>query len=65
MNPLLNNNNGTSPLDMMRKFNEFKQSISGQDPQQLLDQIIKSGKFSQDQINQAVQMAQQFKGILK
>ena len=58
MNPLYNemqNNNG----NMLQRFQQFRQNFKG-DPQQQVQQLLNSGRVSQQQYNQAVQMAQQF-----
>lgn len=58
MNPLYNemqSNNG----NMLQRFQQFRQNFKG-DPQQQVQQLLNSGKVSQQQYNQAVQMAQQF-----
>lgn len=44
---------------MQRRFN-IPQGMSA-DPQQILNYLVQSGQISQQQINQAYQMAQQFK----
>lgn len=57
MNPLYNemqSNNG----NMLQRFQQFRQNFKG-DPQQQVQQLLNSGKVSQTQYNQAVQMAQQ------
>lgn len=57
MNPLfhqLNNGNGN---DIVSRFNQFRQSFKG-DPQQQIQQLLNSGKVSQEQYNRAVQQAQ-------
>lgn len=51
--------------DMVGQFQRFKQSISGQDPQALLNNLLQSGKFTQADIDRARQMAQMFSGILR
>jgi hypothetical protein len=43
---------------MLQKFNQFRQMFKG-DPQQQVQQMLNSGKISQAQYNQAVQMANQ------
>ena len=58
MNPLYNemqSNNG----NMLQRFQQFRQNFKG-DPQQQVQQLLNSGKVSQQQYNQAVQIAQQF-----
>ncbi len=51
-------------MNMMQRYNEFKNSFQG-DPQQQLQQMLNSGKISQAQLNQYVQMAKQFQQFLK
>lgn len=60
-NPLFNqygNQNG-----MMQRFLEFKNNFRG-DPRQQIQQMLNSGKITQEQYNQAVQMANQFRNML-
>jgi hypothetical protein len=47
---------------MMQKFQQFKQTFRG-DPQQTVQQMLNSGKITQDQYNKAVQTANQFMRI--
>lgn len=66
MNPLfqqLSSNKGNMG-NLIQQFNQFKQSFSG-NPQQIVQQMLSSGKISQEQYNQAVQMANQFQQFLK
>lgn len=65
MNPLYQQlNNSPSMGNLISKFQQFKQTFSG-NPQQIVQQMLSSGKISQEQYNQAVQMANQFKQFLK
>lgn len=64
MNPLLQNRPGGNG-NMLQKFQQFKKMLGTQDPQQLLNELMASGKFTQAQLDQAKQMAEQFKGFLK
>lgn len=50
---------------MLQQFQQFKKMLGTQDPQQLLNKLMASGKFTQAQLDQAKQMAEQFKGFLK
>lgn len=65
---MLGNSQPMGPLGnmvhMMQQFNEFKSSFKG-DPQQQLQQMLNSGKISQAQLNQYVQMAKQFQQFMK
>lgn len=64
MNPLLRNRPGGNG-NMLQQFQQFKKMLGTQDPQQLLNELMASGKFTQAQLDQAKQMAEQFKGFLK
>ena len=41
---------------LVQRFNQFKQQFHG-DPRQQIQQMLNSGKITQDQYNQAVQRA--------
>ena len=56
-NEMQNNQGGTN--GMLQRFQQFRQNFKG-DPQQQVQQLLNSGRVSQQQYNQAVQMAQQF-----
>ena len=51
-----------NPMQMIFQFPQFMQQMRGQDPQQLLNQLVQSGRVNQQQLNQAQQMAQQMQG---
>lgn len=42
---------------MMFQFNQFMQQMRGQDPQKVLEELVKSGRVSQKQLNDAQKMA--------
>lgn len=50
------------PMQMMQMFPQFMAQFRGQDPNQLIQQVLSSGRLNQDQINQAQQMQQQMAG---
>ena len=54
---------------MMMQFNQFMQQMRGQDPNAILNQLLQSGRISQQQLNQAHQQAKnlenQFANIRK
>jgi len=73
MNPLFNPLGGNRMLtntpfgnmmNMMQSFNQFRQAFSG-DPKQQVQQLLDSGKMSQDQFNQLQQMARQLQAFLR
>lgn len=62
-------NNNQSPnfgnfQNLINEFNKFKNSFQG-DPQQVVQQLLQSGKMSQAQYNQLSQMASYFKNFLQ
>lgn len=50
---------------MINDFNEFKKSLQGKNPNEILNNVMNSGKYSQAQFEKAKQMAQQFSALLK
>lgn len=48
---------------MMQKFQQFQQTFRG-DPRQQIQQMLNSGRVTQDQYNQAVQVAQQLQKLM-
>lgn len=57
-------NMNQNPLTMLQQFNEFKNSLRGKDPNAMLNQMIQSGQVTQEQLEQAKKMAEQFRGLL-
>ena len=48
---------------MMQRFQQFKRMFTG-DPQQQVQQLLNSGRITQQQYNNAVQTAQQFQRMM-
>jgi hypothetical protein len=63
-NPLFNALGGNQP-NMMGDFQKFVQQMQGKNPHQEIANLLQSGRISQQQLNQAQQMAQQFMGMMK
>ena len=57
-NPLFSMMQNQMPNNLMQRFQQFQQMFRG-DPRQQIQQMLNSGKVTQGQYNQAVQMAQQ------
>jgi replicative DNA helicase len=58
-----NNENGfNNPFQMIQKFNEFRQNFTG-DPKQMVEQLLQSGRMSQQQFQQLSQMASEFQKL--
>lgn len=51
--------------NMMADFQKFMQQMQGRNPHQEIANLLQSGRVSQQQLNQAQQMAQQFMGMFK
>ncbi len=68
-NPLMGllGNNQTQPpnniFGLIQQFNQFKQNFRG-DPRQQVQDLLNSGKMSQDQLQQCEQMARQLQNFL-
>lgn len=50
--------------NIVRAFQQFRNSFHG-DPRQQVQQLLSSGRVTQEQYNQAVQMANQLQKIIK
>lgn len=57
--------NVNNPMQLISQFNQFKQSMQGKDPQAVLNNLIQSGQVSKAQVDQATQMANMFRGLLR
>lgn len=54
----------SNPMQMLQAFNQFRANFQG-DPQQVLQELISSGRISQGQLNQLQSMAQQFMSLIE
>lgn len=52
------------PMNMMQAFQQFMQQNQGKNPNEMIQQMLSSGKLNQQQLNQAQQMAKQMEGPL-
>lgn len=64
-NPLFKALGGNQQPNMMADFQKFMQQMKGRNPQEEIAKLLQSGRVSQQQLNQAQQMAQQFMGMFK
>ena len=65
MNPLFQMMNQANPMtNFMQRFQQFRQTFNG-NPQQMVQNLLNSGKVSKAQYDQAVQMARQMQGMLR
>lgn len=66
MNPLYDQMNNVQPGangNIVQRFQQFRQNFQG-DPRTQVQQLLNSGRVSQAQYNQAVQMAQQLQRLM-
>ena len=58
-----------NPMELLKQFPKFKQDMMaqnpGMNPQEMVNQMVSSGKISQQQFEQARQFAQQFGSMFK
>ncbi len=70
MNPLYNAMAGTGSGmgsgigNMVQRFRQFQQAFRG-DARQQVQQMLNSGRITQEQYNRAVQIAQQLQGMIR
>lgn len=65
-NPLFNqygNSQYGNMNNLVQRFNQFRQHFQG-DPRQQIQQMLNSGKITQEQYNQAVQRAKALQNML-
>ena len=56
---------GNKFTQMMNEFKRFRQEMQGVNPQDKINELLRSGKVNQQQIEQANQMAQMAQGLFK
>ena len=71
MNPIMqlmnqNKQSNLSNNNMLNKFMNFKNSFNGDDNQaaEKIAQMLNSGQVSRNDVNNAIQMAKQFRGLI-
>ena len=62
-NPLFGMMQNQMPGNLLQRLQQFQQMFRG-DPRQQIQQMLNSGKISQGQYNQAVQIAQQLQRMM-
>ena len=51
--------------NMLAQFQQFKQQMQGKNPHEEINKLLQSGVISQEQLNQAQQMAQQLQTMFR
>lgn len=63
MNPFFGVMGGGGRPNMMQQFQQFMQQMKGKDPNAIINEMVSSGKISQEQLNHVQQQAQQMQGM--
>lgn len=51
--------------NMMQQFQQFMNQMRGKDPNQIINEMVSSGKISQQQLDAAQKQAQQMQGMFE
>lgn len=62
-NPVFNALGGNQQPNVMQQFQQFMNQMKGQDPNKILNDLVSSGKVSQQQLDAAQKQAQQMKSM--
>ena len=63
MNPFFGVMGGGRQPNMMQQFHSFMQQMRGKGPNAMIQEMVQSGRISQEQLNQVQQQAQQMSGV--
>ena len=63
-NPLFQALGENGQPNMMGEFQKFAQQMQGVNAQQMINRMLQSGQISQQQLNQAQQMAKQMQSMM-
>ena len=59
----MNRNNNQN--NIINQFQRFRQEMNGKNPNEEIQKLLQSGRISQNELNQAQQMAQQMQGLFR
>lgn len=54
-----------NPIQLLRQFNEFKKMMVGKDPQAIVNELLNSGKMTQEQFDTLKVQAQELAKLLR
>lgn len=63
MNPFFQAMGGNRQPNMMQQFQQFMSQMRGKDPDAMIQDLVSSGRVSQQQLDQAQKQAQQMQGM--
>ncbi len=49
----------SNPMQMIQMLGQIKQMVGSRNPSAVVDELVKTGRFSQQQVDQAQKMAEQ------
>ena len=65
MNPFFQAMSGNRQPNMMQQFQQFMNQMRGKDPNAMIQELVSSGRVSQQQLDQAQKQAQQMQGMFE
>lgn len=65
MNPFFQAMGGNRQPNMMQQFQQFMNQMRGNDPNAMIQELVSSGRVSQQQLDQAQKQAQQMQGMFE
>ena len=64
-NPIFQAMGGQGQNPMLKNFQRFMHPMQGKDPNQIIQQMVSSGRISQAQLDQAQRQAQQMESLFE
>lgn len=65
MNPFFQAMGGNRQPNMMQQFQQFMNQMRGKDPNAMIQELVTSGRVSQQQLDAAQRQAQQMQGMFE
>lgn len=65
MNPFFQAMGGNEKPNMMQQFQKFMDQMRGKDPNAMIQELVSSGRVSQQQLDRAQKQAQQMQGMFE
>ena len=65
MNPFFQAMGGNRQPNMMQQFQQFMNQMRGKDPNAMIQELVSSGRVSQQQLDAAQKQAQQMQGMFE
>ena len=65
MNPFFQAMSGNRQLNMMQQFQQFMNQMRGKDPNAMIQELVSSGRVSQQKLDAVQKQAQQMQGMFE